>query len=58
MTLYPPRKGTWTVAILLGAISILNHYGKLGIPIISQGEFIILALAFLLLLLGTAIDSL
>ena len=58
MQLSAPRKGTWVIAILLGASSILSHYGGLRIPIISDAEFLLLALAFLFLLLGSVLKGL
>lgn len=57
MRLSAPRKGTWTIAILLGAASILSHYGGLRIPIISDAEFLLLTLSFLILLLGTILKD-
>ncbi len=57
MNLSAPKKGTWTIAILLGAASILTHYGELWIPIISEAEFLLLTLSFLLLLLGTTLKN-
>jgi len=57
MKLTAPRKGTWTVAILLGAAAILSHYGNLSIPIISDAEFLLLTLSFLLLLLGVILKN-
>jgi len=58
MKMNAPKKGTWTVSILLGAAAILNHYSSLSIPIVNEGEFIILTLAFLLLLLGSELKGL
>ena len=57
MKLSAPRKGTWTIAILLAAASILSHYGGLHIPIISDAEFLLLTLSFLILLLGTILKN-
>jgi len=58
MQLSAPRKGTWVVAILFGAISILTHYGGLAIPIFADADFLLLSLAFLLLLLGSVLEGL
>jgi len=57
MKLSAPRKGTWTIAILIGAASILSHYGGLSIPIIADATFLLLTLSFLILLLGTVLKD-
>ena len=57
MRLSAPKQGTWTVAIILGVLAILSHYGGLSVPIISDAEFLLLTLSFLLLLLGTVLKG-
>ena len=57
MRLSAPKQGTWTVAIILGVLSILSHYGGVSIPIVSDADFLLLTLSFLLLLLGTVLKG-
>ena len=58
MRLSRPRKGTWAVTILLGAVAILTHYGGLQIPIVADAGFLLLTLSFLVLQLGVVLDAL
>jgi hypothetical protein len=58
MRLSPPKKGTFLVAFFLGCISIANHYGGLRLPIVSDADYLILALSFLLLLFGAIFEAL
>ena len=57
MKLTAPRRGTFWVAILLGALSIISHYGGIYIPIVTEGEFLLLALSLLILLLGCLLNQ-
>ena len=57
MRLSAPKQGTWTVAIILAVLSILSRYGGADIPIVSEGEFLLLTLSFLLLVLGTVLKG-
>ena len=58
MELTSPRKGTWAVALLLGASAILTHYGGLQIPILADADFLLLTLSFLLFVLGATLEAL
>jgi len=51
MKLSAPKKGTWTLALVLGGAGLLGHF--VSIPVISQSTFWLLAAAFILLVLGT-----
>ena len=47
-----PQKGTWTIAFILGVLALLSRY-VIKIPIVSNYEFELLALSFVMLVLGT-----
>ena len=57
MRLSAPKRGTFVLALLLGALAILSHYGGLRIPIVTEGEFLIMTLSLLLLLLGSVLKG-
>jgi hypothetical protein len=54
MRLSPPKKGTWYVALVLGAVAILSHYS--GQTILGEYDFMVLGIALLLLLLASIFD--
>jgi hypothetical protein len=51
--LSPPKAGTWLVAVLLGLVAILLHWGPLSIRFLNIDDFWLLAFGFALLVLGT-----
>ena len=57
MKLSAPKQSTWMVAVLLGILAILNRYTGMGIPIVSGREFLLLTVAFVVLLLGTILKN-
>jgi hypothetical protein len=58
MKLSRPKKTTWWTALILGLVGILLHEGIISIAVISGLSFWFVAVAFLLLILATAIKGL
>jgi len=58
MKLSRPKKTTWWTALILGLVGILLHEGIVSIAVISGLSFWFIAVAFLLLILATAIKGL
>lgn len=56
MRLNPPKKSTWWLAVLLGAAGIAAHV--VSIPVLSSIAFWLVALGWLLLLLGAWLPGL
>jgi len=56
MKLSPPRKGTWSLALILGLVAIVSHY-VFTIPLLDKFEFTLLTAAFALLVLGVAFKN-
>ncbi len=56
MNLSAPKTVTWWIAVVVGVLGILGHFAKL--PFVSANDFWFLAVGFVLLALGTALDSL
>jgi len=56
MRLNPPKKVTWIIALLAGALAILSRFTTL--PFITENDFWILAAGWLLLVLATYLKDL
>ena len=56
MTLSEPKVITWWVAVILGVLGILGHLVTL--PVITGFAFWLVALAFVILALGTYLKDL
>ncbi|MCW5875271.1 MAG: hypothetical protein KIS85_00180 [Anaerolineales bacterium] len=56
MKLSAPKQVTWWIAIILGGLAILNHYGVLSVGL--GNNFVLLMLGYLLLVLGTYLKGL
>lgn len=56
MKLSEPKMITWGIAVALGVVGILGHLLKL--PIVSTYSFWLVALAFVILALGTYLKDL
>lgn len=56
MKLSAPKQITWWIAIVLGALAILNQYGILSVGL--GNNFVLLMLGYLLLVIGTAVKGL
>lgn len=56
MSLSEPKVVTWWVAVVLGVLGILGHFVKL--PFVSAYDFWFVALAFIILVLGTYLKDL
>jgi hypothetical protein len=58
MKLFTPKASTWWIAVVLGVLGILLHLGVLTIAGLSGFAFWLVAIAFILLALGTMLKSL
>jgi hypothetical protein len=56
MKLSPPKNTTWFLATFLGLLGIIA-YAILDLPLISPNAFWLVALAFVLLFLGTLLPG-
>ena len=56
MKLSSPKKGTWTVAVIVGALGILGNF--VSIPVVSQFSFWLVVIGFVLLALATYFKNL
>lgn len=56
MKLNPPKRVTWLIALLAGALAILSQFTS--IPFITTNKFWILAAGWLLLILATYLKDL
>jgi len=56
MRLNAPKKITWIIALIAGGLAILSRFTTL--PFVTDNNFWILALGWLLLLLGTYVRDL
>jgi hypothetical protein len=56
MKLSAPKKATWWIATILAVVSILVRF--VAIPVLTPHKYVILAVAFILLWLGTFIKGL
>jgi hypothetical protein len=56
MNLSAPKQIVWIIAVVLGVLGILGYF--VTIPFISTYAFALLAIGFLLLVLGTLLPNL
>jgi heme/copper-type cytochrome/quinol oxidase subunit 1 len=56
MRLSPPKRGSWTLAFLLGLLGIIAH--EVNLPILSGYSFWLVVSGFALLLLATILKGL
>ena len=57
MRLSAPKKGTFSLALLVGAVAIAFRVLR-GVEVLQHYDFILLALAFMVLLLGALLKGL
>jgi hypothetical protein len=55
MKLSAPKKNTWWVALILGIIGIVGHF--VVIPIVTPWAWLIVVVAFVLLVLATSVKN-
>ena len=48
-----PTRAIWIVALILGLLGILAHLHVLSMPILAANAFLLVAIAFVLLLVAT-----
>lgn len=58
MKLNAPKKTTWWIALVVGVLGILFKLGLISIVGVSAYGFWLVAIAFILLLLATALKGL
>ena len=56
MNLNAPKTITWWIAVVLGVLGILGNF--VAIPVVSEYAFLLVAIAFVLLALATALTGL
>lgn len=56
MKLSAPKKITWWIAVIVGALGLLGHF--VAIPVVSDQKFWFEAVAFVLLALATFLKDL
>lgn len=56
MDLSAPKRMTWWVAVIVGAVGVLSYL--VTIPVLSDFAFWLVTIAFVLLVLATALKSL
>ena len=56
MKLSSPKKNTWWIALIFGALGILGHFGI--IPVLGTFSFWLLSIGFVLLVLATLVKGL
>ena len=57
MRLSAPKKGTFSISLLVGAVAIALRVLR-GVELLQHYDFVLLALAFVLLALGTLLRGL
>ena len=53
-----PKLSTWLISIILAVLGILLHLGIIKIPLLAPYNFWLVAVAFILLALGSIIRGL
>jgi hypothetical protein len=57
MKLSKPKNVTWWIALIVGALGIIGHFAA-SIPVIGPYSFWLVAIAFVLMMLATALKGL
>jgi hypothetical protein len=55
MSLSAPTKPVWIVAVVLGAVGIASHF--VAIPGVTENQFWVVAIGFLILAVATAMKG-
>ena len=58
MNLSAPKRGTWWVAFIVGALGVIEHYHVAHIPLIGPYSTLLIIAAWALLVLATALKGL
>ena len=56
MNLSAPKKVTWIVAVVIGALGVLGNFVQ--IPLLSDLSFVLVLIAFVLLAIATLLSGL
>ena len=55
MNLSAPKKATWVVAVIIGALGVLGNFVQ--IPVVSDLSFVLVLIAFVLLAIATLLNG-
>jgi hypothetical protein len=50
--LTPPAQATFTISVVIAVIAVILHYAHIAIPHVTQSNFVILLIGYLVLLAG------